>query len=202
MDVQVKLHWLWNLNNDHWCQCSCEVCLGDISSKDERLLSLTRWLKHWGEDQQASYPHLDFHPELVPPKNGLIFKVSSVPSAEVTTEPNLCLPLSSLSGTGSGEELLCQVTHTKTHIFYVYPSFSHTWKFTLWTYAWKKKWRFSYLFICFLCFWCFSGDVALGKSYKSQSARQEGSFGLYIEIRLFFLFLILKELFLLSRSSV
>lgn len=126
-------------------------------------MGLTCWRKQRGEDQQARYPRLELHPKLVSPKDAFLQTGFSHQQRTETTEPNFCLALSSLSGTGSGEELLCQVTHIYLHIRIFPPHMN-----TLLTYIWKKK--FSFLGFFFMSVGLFSGIFDVLSESKSEKS--------------------------------
>lgn len=105
-----------------WRLHSWETSSEDATSL-ERLMSLTCRGKQSGEEQQARYPRLELHPKLVSPRDAFLRTGLTHQQRKEMTETDFCLALSSFSGTGSGEALLCQVTH----IIYAYKSSLRTW---------------------------------------------------------------------------
>lgn len=135
-------------------KCLLVTLLLQVKTTGVQWLSLTCRVKHWGEDQQASYPHLDFHPKPVSPKKRFDLQAGFChQSRSETTQAKLCLPLSCLSGTGSGGELLCQVT--QRHTVSTYTHLSPTHENTLFEHAHGKinevSHVCSFVFVCFCC---------------------------------------------------
>lgn len=102
-------------------------------------------------------------------------------------------PLSTSSGTGSGEELLCQVTH----IIYVHQSVSHTWTHSFSTHMEKEG--FSCLFIFFGAFLMFHQRVNL-KNLNVCLTLEGGRFTWFVFYILGF-FLLSREMFSFPKAA-
>lgn len=128
--------------------CRTAKCVRGLTSRGD----------HWGEDQQARYPHLERHPEPISPDN--VVSSNWFQRWNEMTELHLYLPsLLPRCGTGSGEELLCQVTLSDTLTSTFLPHMN-----TLCSTHGKTNSASS--FASYSCFWCLDGYVTESKSFK------------------------------------